>query len=302
MPRYRLFAPLTNAVGQFPLVALGEPFSIERWTRSRIVRLWRNCTDLPRYEVEVQADSSQCLPDEAKYGHVAVADIESTGTSDEQGWRQTHAKSDAANAELKSRFRMVSLYLNADVEPIVYFWYSDEGGSIEFESGLGIGEPKDRRPGYVDRHNVQRLNDFLSRTRLPLDPPYVHLALEHWEQSQRGASRQFELLSLVTALEALFNAGGQDIRYRVARSVAVLVGRTAEHSDEIFEATSKAYEVRSRLVHTGTAKGIETIWLHGLRTTVRDAVLKCYMLGLPKQDLAAATDTPRFWLWRRSYA
>ncbi len=154
------------------------------------------------------------------------------------------------------------------------------------ESGLGIGEPKCSRPGFITRYNLESVNDFLATTTLPLQPDYIQLAFEHWEESLRASREAFQLLSLVTALEALFNVGAQDIRYRIARSVAVLLGRDDAHSDEIFESVSKAYEVRSKLVHTGKAKGLDKIWTHGLRNEVRDAILACQRLRLPKEELA----------------
>ena len=120
----------------------------------------------------------------------------------------------------------------------------------------------------------------------PLRPEYVQLAFEHWEESNRSGSREFELLSLVTALEALFNVGAHDIRYRIARSIAVLLGKDAEDSDYLFEAVSKAYEVRSKLVHTGKAKGIDSVWLWQLQRAVQRAIVRCLTLAQPKESLS----------------
>ncbi len=88
------------------------------------------------------------------------------------------------------------------------------------------------------------------------------------------------------ALEALFNVGAHDIRYRIARSIAVLLGKDAEDSDYLFEAVSKAYEVRSKLVHTGKAKGIDSVWLWQLQRAVQRAIVRCLTLAQPKESLS----------------
>ena len=100
----------------------------------------------------------------------------------------------------------------------------------------------------VNQTNAPLLNAFLGGTSLPLKPDYLQTALEHWEESLRSTKRHIEFLSLMMALETLFNVGAQDIRYRISRSVAVLLGDDAEDSEYIFESTREAYDVRSKLV------------------------------------------------------
>jgi hypothetical protein len=95
-----------------------------------------------------------------------------------------------------------------------------------------------------------------------------------------------EFLSLVMAMEALLNVGQTDVQYRVSRSMAVLLGDHLDKSEWVYEQTKRAYDVRSKLVHTGKAKGIEKIWFWGLRSHVQEAILRLISLDITKDELA----------------
>jgi hypothetical protein len=286
MPRYRFFALLSNTRGPWHRIQLPSDLRVERWTRARIVKLWRRLSELPDHELYIQLDAAQVLPDDAKSGHVVVGQLEAPGTATEADWRSTHELFDRAIENLHQRCRLLSFYLIADVQPVVCYWYPEGAEDGELEMSVGAAEPRERLPGWLHPYEVEQVNQFTDSTTLPLSLEYVQLALEHWEESLRDAKPAFQLLSLVTALEALFNVGAQDIRYRTARSIAVLLGRDSTDSDELFETTLHAYDVRSKLVHTGQYKGLQKLSLHQLRRHVRNAILRCHTLGLKKDELA----------------
>jgi hypothetical protein len=90
------------------------------------------------------------------------------------------------------------------------------------------------------------------------------------------------------SLEVLFNLGQHDVRYRVSRSLAVLLGKDEEQSEYIFEEAKKAYDLRSKLVHTGKATGLESFWRWHFRHTVRDAIVRLIEIDLPKEKVSDA--------------
>ena len=286
MPTYELFAPLSNTRGTFQWLQLGEPFRIQRWPKTKVIKLWRLLASLPKFEIEVQAESSQGVHREKRFAHVAVATVNLAMDESEEQWRNAHAEFDRHTDLLQQQLRLASLFLGGHVEAVVAYWYSVDASKPQMESGVGIGVAQAERPATVSKYNYVAANEFLRATTFPLKPEYVQLAFEHWEESHRATRKDFELLSLVMALEALFNVGAQDIRYRVARSVAVLLGEDPELSDHIFEAIGRAYEVRSKLVHTGKAKGLEKVWLWQLDRLVQEAILRCLALKQPKDQLS----------------
>lgn len=281
-----LFAPLSNAHGTFQLLQLGEQFRVERWPRTKVVKLWRQLACLPKFEIELQAEASHVVHQKKRFAYVVVADISFPEGELETQWRTKHAEFDRVNNRLQEQLRLVSLYLNGSVGAVVAYWYATDTKGPYLESGVGNSQYRNSRPAVLSKYNYVPANAFLRKVALPLVPEYVQLAFEHWEESHLATRKNSELLSLVTALEALFNAGVQDIRYRIARSVAVLLGENLEISDNIFDAVRNAYEVRSKLVHTGKAKELDAIRLFQIHHLVQEAILRCLTLNLPKEELS----------------
>lgn len=96
---------------------------------------------------------------------------------------------------------------------------------------------------------------------------------------------------MITCLEALFNTGRSELRQRVSRSVAVLLGRDYEDSEYIYNSVKFAYDVRSKVVHTGVTKDIRKVWDWHLRQTVSTAIRRCWELDIDKQDLVKRLNT-----------
>ena len=90
------------------------------------------------------------------------------------------------------------------------------------------------------------------------------------------------------AIEVLFNVGQHDIRYRIARSVAVLLGEDKERADFYFDRVREAYDFRSQLVHTGKTKGLNRIDIWFLRSLVRRAIAALIELDMAKDKVADA--------------
>jgi hypothetical protein len=181
--------------------------------------------------------------------------------------------------------RALSLYIDTDVGPHDHYWYFRDGkddvpmGSVRAPAYAKVGRE------HVWPRDIPGINAFLRRTRFPLKHDYIELAWEHWQQSLGSPNENLELLSLVMALEALFNVGQTDLRYRVSRAVAVLLGRWMHMSEAAFDYVGKAYDLRSKLVHTGKAD-LKGFYVSALRGWVQQAILKLIELDLPKATVA----------------
>jgi hypothetical protein len=283
---YYFFAPIANSRGHFRSVRLAPPFKIQRWPKAKIVRLWRQLAWLPKFEIEVQIEGTECVPRGYEVGHVAVAQVSLPSTAEGGSWLRTHQHFDVLNKQLEDQLRLVSLYLCGHAELAASFWYTLEKDKPQMEHGGMNTLPIQDLAATVNQNNTPLVNAFLANTSFPLTPEYIQTALEHWEESLRSSKQHIEFLSLMMALETLFNVGAQDIRYRVSRSVAVLLGHDAEDADYIFNSVREAYDIRSKLVHTGKAKGLEKVWFWHLRHLVRDAILRLRQLALPKEEVS----------------
>lgn len=283
---YYFFAPVSNARGHFRSIRLPSPFRFERWSRAKLVKLWRQIEALPKWAIEVRIDECYCIPEHRSVGHVVTGEVVLNSDSGVDGTYRSHKALDAFSETLTPVVQALSLYLCAHVQLVGEYWYTVNGTRIEMFSARTVNYPITETFGAIAPRQIAAVNDFLSRRHIPFKREYIQLAFEHWEQSLRSDVEHIEFLSLVMALEALFNVGQHDVRYRVARSAAVLLGADAEDSRYIFESVKRAYDVRSKLVHTGKAKGLEHVWLWSLRHLVRQAILAFVELDLPKDIVA----------------
>jgi hypothetical protein len=168
-----------------------------------------------------------------------------------------------------------------------YWYHQDRKGvmhPISSSSRDYVIEPY--RPP-IERRDIGPLNTFLRRTRIPLPHDYLQLAWDHFDQSFDAGPDHLKILSLVMGMEALFNVGQTDLRYRIARALAVLLGTYPHTSESIFAHVKDAYDARSKLVHTGKAD-LKEISVSLLRMYLQEALLKLIELDLPKETIAEA--------------
>jgi hypothetical protein len=282
---YVFFGPLANARGHFRSIHLPSPFKIERWHHDKIVKQWRILAGLPKSEIEVAVESCEVVPRENLVGHVVVGRTEMADDTDD-AFVKTHKALGSLEKPLEDVLRLIGLVCCAQVDMPVRYWWSYRDGKPQMELGMGKQSTIRELPATVSPASARDINAFTSRVRLPIKPDYIQLALDHWDESLSMHTKHLEFLSLMMALEALFNVGAQDIRYRVSRSVAVLLGQDEEASDHIFDAVKEAYDVRSKLVHTGSAVGVKKVWMWSLRHIVRDSIIRLQELNLPKDEVS----------------
>ena len=139
---------------------------------------------------------------------------------------------------------------------------------------------------HLEEEEITRLNQFLKRAQTPKQP-YLQLALETFEQTFRVVQNELEFLSLMICLEALLNDGASELRYKLARSTAVLLGESRTDAETIFKNVKQLYDKRSMLVHSGSKKTLTVSDTLLLRTYVRGILRKLVPLDRKKEDIAA---------------
>jgi hypothetical protein len=88
------------------------------------------------------------------------------------------------------------------------------------------------------------------------------------------------------ALESLFNDGQQDLRYKLSRGCAILLGKTIEESGRIYKDVTGLYDKRSKLVHTGNKKNITESDVLLLKEYTRRSIRRLLKLDLSKATLS----------------
>jgi len=137
----------------------------------------------------------------------------------------------------------------------------------------------------VNRKEVPDLGAFIKSTNLPFAKSFLELAFENFELSYEVPNLNLVFLSLMISMETMFNPGHQEVRYRISRNAAVLLGETFKEAKRIFVDIRDLYDKRSELVHTGSKKVIRHEDLLKLRNYVRESIKEINMINRDKDDL-----------------
>jgi len=126
------------------------------------------------------------------------------------------------------------------------------------------------------------IEDIIAQNEDPtLRDSILKIAYDMYDLSYYVPSTPQALLNLMISLEALFNpSGGGELRYRISRNVAVLIGNDKDESKHIYKYIKNIYMKRSNLVHTGkvSSRSTEDVFrieeLLKLRDYVRRSIIK----------------------------
>jgi hypothetical protein len=79
---------------------------------------------------------------------------------------------------------------------------------------------------------------------------FMKIALDYFYEAGKTLSHSSEgFINAVISLEALFNEGPSDIKYKLSHRAAFLLGLCGDNPIEAFEKLKKIYDKRSKLVH-----------------------------------------------------
>jgi hypothetical protein len=96
------------------------------------------------------------------------------------------------------------------------------------------------------------------------------------------------------SLETMLNPADRELRYRVSRNAAVLLGRDREDSKRVFKEVKVLYDKRSKLVHTGNNKLISQEDVLRLRDCVRKSIKQILAMNKNKDQLLEMLNSSGF--------
>ena len=127
--------------------------------------------------------------------------------------------------------------------------------------------------------DIVEAQSFLTNNKIPFDNPQVQLAFDSFELSYESYNYGLSFLSLMISLETLLNPSDQELRYRVSRNTAVLLGENKGYSQSIFSKVRALYDKRSKLVHTGKHETINNQDVLDIRGYVRESIKEMIKIG-----------------------
>lgn len=132
---------------------------------------------------------------------------------------------------------------------------------------------------------IPELKSFLKRTEIPFKNNSIELAFKNYTLSFQVHNHLLQFLSIINGLESLLHPANQgELRYRISRNLAVLIGDNLEEAEKINSKMKKLYDKRSDIVHRGhTDLEKEDVLL--ARHYLREAIKKFNQLSKPKDEI-----------------
>jgi len=125
---------------------------------------------------------------------------------------------------LRPTIQLMRLFKKGNIcMPSTYYFFIHEGVPRLIMSG--------KTSAYVSPElytlqgeETEKLQRFIKEADFPLKKAYLQLAFQNFELSYQIQIRDLSFLTLMIALEALFNRGQLELGYTISRNVAVLLG------------------------------------------------------------------------------
>lgn len=147
----------------------------------------------------------------------------------------------------------------------------------------------DKTKFHLNDSEVLEAQSFMEDVTIPFKYQFLKLAFESFELSYEVHNIGLAFLSLMISMETLFNRSDRELRYRISRNTAVLLGENHKKSEKIFKDVRNLYDRRSEVVHGVTSKkkpkNISEEELLRLRNYVRESIKEIERTDKNKLDL-----------------
>jgi len=191
--------------------------------------------------------------------------------------------------------RLMRLFKEGNIRMPLRYYFLVEGSRRTSLMQSGIGRTIHFSTKYkLSDIEIPDLQHFIQNTSLPFKENFLELAFENFELSYETFNHSLAFLCLMISLEAILNPGESELRYRVSRNTAVLLGESQEEAGNIYKEVRSLYDKRSKLVHTGKGKIVSQEDVLKLRDYVRKSIRKINSTGNNKQNLLDALNTYGF--------
>jgi hypothetical protein len=169
-------------------------------------------------------------------------------------------------------------------------YYFESSGEPRRVIGRYGGRERAQELWQLPRQRSDDLAAWLPTVSFGSAKEYVRIATDLYEESFAQASRALSVITLVTALEVLFEAGAA----KVARRMAVLLGTTLDESRSISEQAMGLHKIRSEAIHSGRFRDISPETVVECRKLARRCIKRVLDLSLDRKKLHICLDEHGF--------
>ena len=199
---------------------------------------------------------------------------------------------------LRDRIRLLRLFKEGNIvlwHSCFYYMKNTEPSFISIHSE---GPIADKTKFKLENIEIADVQHFIENTKLPFREKFLQLAFESFELSYEIHDVNLAFISLMISMETLFNRSDRELRYRISRNTAVLLGENHKKSEDIFKDIKNLYDRRSEVVHgltnKKTTKNIREEELLRLRNYVRESIKEIERTGKNKSDLLETLNSRGF--------
>jgi hypothetical protein len=285
--KYKTITLISNVDDSILRVQLPGKRKFLKEPAAKIVDLICHATELPDHEVESIFDSCYCFDRKKEY----VFTIESFfGINIKEKDRIEQALYDFEiikkhNDKTDNFIKLLRLCRSGDITTIGHYTFIEEGSKWEWNTLLTSYKEPGETPFFLSDKQVKLANQLLVSINFPFKHAYINLAFENFNISYEVAELHLSFLSLMIALEVLFNISRNELRYRVSRNCSVLLSKNRQEFDSKFSEIKRLYDQRSRIVHTGDVSKLNMTDVLRCQNFVRESILKIIRLDMTKEEL-----------------
>jgi len=287
---YHFLAPISNVNDSVLGLTLLPGFEIVNWPKTELIDLIKKLQKLPDHEVESIIDASCWYPDEQDDIRVMEGFIDPG-----EYWRWIPGSSINGDRyseygeyfeKIYRKIQVMRLFKEGHIDITHYYIYKNKHDLVFYMNRPFLPSSPELPLYTLSEGEKKDLEQFFENIRIPFNLPYLQLGFENFEQSFHIDNEALAFLSLMIAAEVLFNVGQQELKYRISRGMAVLLGDTIEKSNEIFHCMKNIYNKRSHLVHSGKDEDISYGDIIILRDYIRKAIVKIFNLNIGSKELS----------------
>ena len=282
--------PLANVDDSAIGIELESHFAIEKWSMDQLVEIESHFSAKERDDFVTEVEHVCCLDVGSGYVYVISGKVERN-----EYWKPIPQTADFVEkwfdrgrylARINKKIKLMRLFKEGQIETKGSYVYEKKGKEIQPIASSGLGTaPHVDIPYRLTKEEKEELRQFLSKYTTPLNPAYLQLAFENFNQSYSVEHDELAFLTLMIGVEVIFNDGKQELKYRITRGMAVLLGAIYD-PHEIYDSMRKLYDKRSRLVHTARRDDLSFDDVGRLRFLLRASIMRLLELQISKDKLS----------------
>lgn len=199
---------------------------------------------------------------------------------------------------IRKIIRLLRLVTDGDIRVPYDFTYYNENGKITSYITRYSNWHVSTEKYHLKKEDMEFVSN-LTEIDFPFKRKYIQLAFENYEDSYEAQHPTLSFLSIMIAMEVLFNPGRSELRYRISRNCAVLLGKDEKESQEIFSTIKNIYDVRSKIIHSGDSSNFDKENLPLLRHYLRESIKKIIFCDESKDTILGKLNTLGFGEFRK---